>query len=262
MQRLDLLGPFGVGKTTLLKEVNRRNYPRGVLSPSQAIGRIAGDSIEGRSSMQYHIINNILKASVDLSGKMRMWPLDTLLRPVSNELLLGGISKRIVSEEYNAFSEKVVELVQASGKDPIMKLRKLSQYYEMIERSAVVDNSALEAYVLFDESMPSIILRMADYCDDWKDLLNVLPLPHTLFQLNIDPDSLAVRRRGRGRYYDLDQNNSAMAEAVRTQVENCAIIAYAMRQRGVNIIKLDMGESLDENSKKITEFIESLNYSE
>lgn len=208
--------------------------------------------------MRYRMINNILNASVGLSGKMQMWPLDPLIRPISQELLLGGFSKRIVSDEYNTFSEKVVELVHKSSKEPMMRHRKLSQYYEMIERSAVVESSALEAYVLFDESMPSIILRMADYCEGWDQLLDNIPLPKALFHLVIDPESLALRRRGRGRYYDTDHEDSVLADAVEAQVNNCSAIADALRRRGVNVFELDMNASVDENSSKISVFIDSI----
>jgi len=259
MERIDLLGAPGVGKSSLLNYlINKSHYHSQILKPDKAKVILAKEYIKA-----FH--RRYIYSFISIIFKLCTIPRIRIL--LANEILKNAEDVNLWNErdQYKAFFDNVLDIVASSKKDPIITLFGINQFFNVSKYTFLLESSKQEGVVLFDESLSQKVYGVANcgiYLDHEaiKKYFTYMPLPKCLVYCYLDLENLLDRIKKRNKIILPHRNLSEeqLRIVCRNQLEVASIGKEILESRGCNIIQINMKDELVILSEKLNEELKLL----
>lgn len=260
MKRIDFLGAPGVGKSTLYKQlIDSRGGGSFGLTPKEADLKLARE-----------YLNNIPKKNI--KEILAVGTLNNIFLKPLHPIIVDKVIRRVEDEsiwaereQYSEFLNQALLGACVEEKDPVRRLMGANWLFDVIKKVAVVENSKFDDVVLFDESLSQKIYGVT-YHDTELDrqeiemYFNLMPKPLHLVYCYLTPDRVLERLNSRSKvipsHRGLDETN--LLNKITIQMQIAEIGYQVLKSRGINIVELDMQDSINKNAEKLVHLLHNI----
>lgn len=250
---VELVGPPGVGKTTLYKELEtywEKSYnwmPSQYFYPKkQLVAETSGT-----------FILSVLQRIKDKSGKVDLAAMEEA----------GGRFVELYPEYIDACWNNINCICKRATNEPDLRLQKVSYLFKIIKKIQIVREQNSTKIAIVDEGLvhmiPSILYKKESIVKEKEEiekLLQLMPLPDAVISIETDVHENISRLMQRNkvipmhRYLNLDQleNITLCDYRRRTMVNDC------IKNREIPFLYINSSEDIEENVSKIMSFAETL----
>lgn len=268
MRRIEFLGVEGIGKTTLYKELVRCRSKRDKwMTTEEARLKIASEYLKNNpTSFKNHIMGALLKFNKSKWIQSNICDSVLSIPQEINFLTHNGL--------YRDFLSNILKFYSTNDYPPELTIIRIARLYQAINKLTYLENFVSEKVFLSESdniSMGGLFL--------WKgqnELINeffyTMPLPIGLIYCYLDQEE-AIKRiieRKNKRIitiehrdpenYNLILDNDRLREIIQNQSNIASIGVNILRNRGVKILKINMGDTLVCNVEKISNFLNNATF--
>jgi|SRR5690606_11428410 broad-specificity NMP kinase len=264
MNRIDIVGVGGVGKSTLVKNLKAVRNTKEWLDEQEALGVAAKNASK---SVNYPIPVKFLLSILSALG---------IKFP---QIIAAQLMMKMGGEYYKEFLERNPLFLQAIAKgierpDPnsVKKLSFIHHFVHVLKKLSFTEHFlAKDAWVIWDESLTHKMFAIIPWEESSIDLVKLycesVPLPDGIIYLRDSPDFITEKIRKRSlsggtiaAHENMDADaliklNIAASQLVEVSVDG-------MKKRGVKILELDAQDENETNVLRTNEFVDSLIESE
>ena len=257
MKNVDLLGVPGVGKSTIIKALEKNHSSKGgYLFPAAAKRLAARQALSGSPSYQERLAANLLNSA-------------TFYRTIGRLIIARkGYQKKALfsyAENHYPFLENCAEGLALKSKDPAHMLlgatwltKKLEEYY-FLER--YLDQNRR---VIFDESLLQKVFGIWDVAaldlEGIKNYYYHVPLPAGAIIIEAPAELVAARLKQRGKVITAHRNLEA--EELIPWIEKAGTIIDIAREilteRKVKVLVIPAASSAQDSARRIDNYMKKL----
>jgi len=261
MRRIDFLGAPGVGKSTIYRSLidNRGNESK-LLTLEEGKIKFAKAQLERHNLSRNEQLNKIILN----------FP---LLKPFHKKLIKNIVyhaENRIIWDEKEKNSEFLNYALAGTSniqKPAIRRLMGINWFFEIYKNIIMFDEFEDENFVLFDESLPQKIYGVT-YSDNVIDKNQVsgyfmtMPLPACLVYCKLNHEEAFKRLKTRDKVIPGHRGikNEDLLNRIKNQIEVSSTGAEILKDRGCDIIEIDMSLGLKQNTDYLEQEIIKLLY--
>ncbi|WP_038051992.1 hypothetical protein [Thioalkalivibrio sp. ALJ1] len=242
MRRLELMGPPGVGKTTLLGPLQAEWKRRGVLSASPRwLPLWAAHERQATGALRRRI-ETALYARKGLQRWMR-----------------AKLEKEMVRHEFRSLREadapwpEFLRLALTRGGEPseseALTLERMQSFIGSVALARATDRLPGNAWIPFDEGLAqrAISLGLGAPREQVQAYLECMPAPQALVLLTAPPEAINERLRQR------NPNVTRFHEMVEPAIEMTETAASICAGRGIPIVQLDAREPPEKSARDLVD---------
>lgn len=247
MRRVELIGPPGVGKTTVLKPLQRalEQRRREVCSPRQV------------PLMDYHQRHGIggLRRGME-AGAYRLKGLHRWMRPKLEKELTRHAFRglREAAPPWPAFIRLALQQGEHAADTPALALERLRSFMDSAALTRAADNLPGEAVVLFDEGLGQRGVSLGQHATD-EDVLayyRLMPPPDAVVLL-VAPTEV-IQQRLRERNPSVTRFHTMVERALRI----CELAAQACPVQGVPVLTVDATGAAGDTAARLAEELDAV----
>lgn len=255
MKRIDFIGPVGVGKTTLYKDLLRRRKGGDAwLTPGEARAKIARTLYWNKARTAGDYIKYL---ALHLNS----------LKPFYEYLARNINSKKQLlayEQEYDELSKLACAYAE-SDDAPLLKIRNIALIEQDMESLSVLEEGteSVSNHVIFNESLTQKIFQwlMSDLADeDIALLLPLLPLPDAFVYCHATPEVINERliKREKTTFHHQLLNSDKGITTIERDTRHLERTSLLLPKAGVYGIKIDMTRPRRECVETVESFIRTL----
>ena len=259
MKRIELIGPAGVGKSTLYNSLLKiRKSSSQWLTTKEA---------------NFNIVSHLLSSRKKMSS--------LLYKPQLHvPLITGFINRSILKNEYKVaiyerdkeWREFIYSVLQFKLEDESESVKILYRYnwlLSRLEEAALLEKYFPDNVVIIDESIcqkiwPLILPLPSNSINEaGNSLYRICPTPNGIIHITCSPDVIFSRLKNREANKDhwmigfKGLSDKSLYEQIEKSIQLTEICSKVMRERGVSILEIDAELNKDEQVKKVNSFIHS-----
>lgn len=244
MRRVELIGPPGVGKTTLLKPLHRELARKGV--------RVA--SPRWLPLWAYHDREQTGKRRRRLEAALyRLKGVQRWMRP--------KLEKEMVREEFRELREAEApwpEFLQFglrrdpdAAVAPALVLERIRSFISSVAEARAADRLPGKTAVLFDEGLAqrAVSLGQANGEDGMREYFRLMPEPAAVVLVAAPPEVVQERLRRR------NPNVTRFHEMVEQALGICEVAEAVSGQRGIHVVRADVSEPAEGVAKGVAKAV-------
>lgn len=256
MQRIDLIGSAGVGKSTVYAELrrNRKRRESSWLTSTEAVHLIYKKKNKSTVKSELYNLWRRLGAS--------FFPAVLRERPAFDPLLEDA-------ERWSDFIDFCLSQINRNGRGSAQRLVECSWLSERVTEIALLEQSDLHQQIIWDDSLTLKMFHLLPNMVPDKTVItryiDLMPQPSVCIHLYA-PKEVIQQRLHERRANRITRVHSLLSETeIRRETEKnlevCATSAIMLRDQGVSVIDIDMTEGLERVVAKIDNFLKLENNS-
>lgn len=253
MKRIDIIGAPGAGKSTLVKNVLMENTQREWLTSSEAINEVVAKHF---SKPKRTISDFVTDFAFRLLKSVPKLPLDD--KKYSHFLSVN-------TQKYNLIIDSAFHFFYENENSPShIKAKRMGWLVQTLEQITLLEHYC-DKCVLFDESLSSKLFSFVLNRDKLEregiNYLSSFNLPDGFIFIHLEYDEIISRldRRPRITFDHARMSKEERIHKCKESIENVEFASNWLLKAGVNGLILDGKVSIEENSKKISEYLKGMN---
>jgi len=260
MKRLEFIGPAGVGKSTLYKNLlNSRKATGQWLTTKEANFKIVSHILSSRNMM----------ASLLYKPQLPI----PLLTGYINRSILKSEYKVAIDERNKEWNEFIFSILQLKLNDESQSVKILYRYkwlLSRLEEAALLEKYFPDNVVLIDESVcqkiwPLILSLFSNGINEaGKNLYRKSPKPHGIIYVTCSAKEIFSRLKKREDNKDhwmigfKGLSDETLYEQIEKSIQLTDICSQVMMERGVPVLEVNSALEKNEQLGKVNSFIHSL----
>jgi len=270
MRRVEFLGVEGIGKTTLYNElIRKRGKKDNWITLDEASDKIACKYSKERSRTSFiHLIASILLR----------FPFQKHIKSSLCDLILQMPQEEAVRQNgsYHLFFQSIMDFCNVNQYSQQLRLYRITELYKFACRIIYLEsNDNSDLVVVEGGAILAYGLLMSHWLEDCEDMvrnffLNTPPPTGIIYcKLNSEETINRIQRRKESGIITLahrdSKNHKSLVEnnqlqnIIKNQSDMAAIGVKALKNKGVLILEIDMGDTQEKNILKIRRFLSELN---
>jgi len=255
---VELIGPSGVGKSYLFKELLKTRNSEDWITPEEAFETLYEKlTLNSEISLKNRFLSSLkrylLQRETDTFNKI---PSDIKRSSIEDH-----------GSRFNFLSELLIKKLATESKlEPKKKIKMISWYYENRLIPFIVLYAAnLDRTIVFEDGIfhNNLIMNLEKYTDQIETEGQII-YPDAIICLNAEPEMIfdRIKHRNRtagGTFIQRDYSDKQLKESVRSSVEDHHTIFNQLKKNDQMILEIDATDSVLENCEKINSFIKDLN---
>lgn len=260
MNRIDIVGVGGVGKSTLMKNLKAKRSNKTWLDENEALNIAARNAIKSTkaSYVLIKIIFLISKTGIKLPK--------TVLLQVLNKM--GSSQFRNFLKENPDFLRAIIKGIERQSSNNIQKLDFIHHFVHVIQKYSFIEHySKRTNWVIWDESLThkmfAVIPWEMDSIDLVKHYCETMPLPNGVIYLRDNPENITKKIKNRtlkgitiSAHENLSTNCLTKLNSITIQLVEFSI--EILKNRGINVLELNAQDKKEVNLLKAQKFVDSL----
>jgi len=253
MIRIDILGPTGIGKSTLLQNITRKSSDI-IISELQALKIAALKEARNRPFLKSVLLKLLLEF------------------PISNrkiyDFVLANKPRDLLWQEqdrYNLFLINIINYLQIEKEHSVITLERLKYLYDTIKNLIIIEKYINKKIVIFESSLSlrfiSLIIPLKKKEYIFNNTTKYFLFPNGIINLYGSVNSVLKRLYNREGYKDLrsftvrGMTSEQIAKWTETVIHLNRKICEIAEKRNIPVLQVNMDYPLDEKIGIINEFI-------